>query len=178
MAHGLLMLKSIAFSLPSIMHGVDRTSINVTPVSLEQHMSDLTKKQFFLWARAAKTPRIPLPLTAIVACLLLSIISLLTGCGGGGGGEGAPSITTTSTPTGTTATLSWDPVQDPTITEYRLHYGSQPQNYPLLASSASPTVTVTNLDNTRYYFAVTAYNGAESGLSNEVCYDFQANSPC
>lgn len=141
-------------------------------------MSALTKNQFVPRTRVTETARMPLCLTAIATGLLLSIMPLLTGCGGGGGSEGAPSITTTSTPTGSTATLSWNPVNDATLTEYHLHYGTQTQNYPLLASSASPTVTVTNLDNTRYYFAVTAYNGAESGFSNEVCYDFQSNSPC
>ena len=140
-------------------------------------MNDLTKQQCFSpRARTTETARIPL-CAAIATGLLLLVMPLLTGCGGGGG-EGAPSITTTSTPAGVTATLSWNPVNDPTITEYRLHYGNQSQNYPQFASSDSPTVTVANLDNTRYYFAVTAFNGAESGFSNEVCYDFQASSSC
>ena len=142
---------------------------------MEQHMSDLTKNQFFPRIGVTKTARMPLCLTAIVTGLLLSIMPLLTGCGGGGGSEGAPSITTTSAPTGSTASLAWNPVPDPSVSGYFVHYGRQSPGqqgsctYESSVNVSSPSATVTNLDpNTVYYFTVSAYNGLESACSNEV----------
>ena len=135
---------------------------------MEQHMSDWTKKQFFPRTRATETACIPLRLTAIVAGLLLMVMPFLTGCGGGGGGSAAP--------VGATASLAWDPVPDPSVSAYFVHYGrqspGQPGNcsYESSVSVAGPSsATVTNLDpNTLYYFTVSAYNGLESACSNEV----------
>ena len=142
---------------------------------MEQHMSALTKNQFVPRIGVTKTARMPLCLTAIVTGLLLSIMPLLTGCGGGGGSEGAPSITTTAAPTGSTASLAWNPVQDPSVSGYFVHYGRQSPGqqgsctYESSVQVDSPSATVTSLDpNTRYYFTVSAYNGLESACSNEV----------
>ena len=166
----------VLFFLPSITHEVDRAYINIIiATSLEQHMRDLTRKQSFPQTRVIETARMPLCLTAIVTGLLLSIMPLLTGCGGGGGSEGAPSITTTAAPTGSTASLAWNPVQDPSVSGYFVHYGRQSPGqqgsctYESSVNVASPSATVTNLDpNTVYYFTVSAYNGLESLCSNEV----------
>ena len=104
----------------------------------------------------------------------------LSGCGGGE--NGAPSVSSSATSTGATANLQWNPVQpgpgDPPIFGYYVHYGKssagQPGNCPNgdALFSSSPTVTITNLEHgTRYYFAVTAYNGQESPCSSEVSAD-------
>ena len=140
---------------------------------MEQHMSDLTKKQFFLRTGVTKTARIPRRLTAIVTGLLLTMMPFLTGCGGGGGGEtgSVPS----AAPVGATASLAWSPVQDPSVSAYFVHYGRQSPGQPgscTYESSMyvdSSSATVTNLDpDTLYYFTVSAYNGQESACSNEV----------
>jgi hypothetical protein len=150
-------------------------------------MSDLTKQQgFLLRTRATKTAHMPLYLTAIVTGLLLSVIPLLTGCGGGGEPGSNPSVTVTpgsgggsTTPVGATASLSWNPVQDPSVSPpvsaYFVHYGrhspGQPGScaYESSVHTASSSAMVTDLDpDTVYYFAVSAYNGLESACSNEV----------
>jgi len=148
-------------------------------------MSDLTKKQFFPRTGVTETACIPLRLTTIVAGLLLMVMPfLLTGCGGGGGTGSDPSVTVTpgsggggsAAPVGATASLAWDPVPDPSVSAYFVHYGrqspGQPGNcsYESSVSVAGPSsATVTNLDpNTLYYFTVSAYNGLESACSNEV----------
>ena len=141
-------------------------------------MSDLTKQQFFLpRTRVTETARIPLRLTPIVAGLLLTMMSFLTGCGGGGGGEtgSQPTVTVAPASAGATASLAWSPVPDPSVSSYFVHYGRQSPNqsgsctYESSTSVASPSATLTNLDpNTLYYFTVSAYNGLESPCSNEV----------
>ncbi len=146
-------------------------------------MGGLTTNQFAKKIGSNNTTRIPLPLTAIIAGLLFSIMSLLTGCGAGGETGGDPSITVTpgsggggsTPPVGATASLAWNPVSDPSITGYFVHYGQQSPNqsgscaYESSISVDSPSATITNLDpNTRYYFTVSAYNGLESACSNEV----------
>ena len=132
-------------------------------------MSDLTKKQFFPRTGVTETACIPLRLTTIVAGLLLTVMPfLLTGCGGGGGGSAAP--------VGATASLAWDPVPDPSVSAYFVHYGRYSPGQlgdcsyeSFMSVTAQSSATVTNLDpNTRYYFTVSAYNGLESACSNEV----------
>ena len=145
-------------------------------------MSALTKKQFFLRTRVTETVCIPLRLTEIVAGLVLMIMPVLTGCGGGETGN-EPIVTVNpasggggaTAPLGATASLTWSPVQDPSVYGYFVHYGRQSPGQPGSCSYessmyvASPSATVTNLDpDTRYHFAVSAYNGLESACSNEV----------
>jgi hypothetical protein len=131
-------------------------------------MSDLTEQQRFLpRTRVTNSTRMPLRLTAIITGLILSVMSLLTGCGGGesGGESGA----------GATASLEWNPVPDSSVSAYFVHYGRQSPSqagscdYESSVSVDAPSATVTNLDpDTRYYFVVSAYNGLESACSEEV----------
>lgn len=138
-------------------------------------MRDLTRKQFFPQTGVTETARMPLRLTAIVAGLLLTMMSLLTGCGGGGETGSDPIVTVTPGSAGATASLAWNPVQDPSVSGYFVHYGRQSPGqqgsctYESSVQVDSPSATVTSLDpNTRYYFTVSAYNGLESACSNEV----------
>jgi fibronectin type III domain protein len=138
---------------------------------MEQHMSDLTKQQFFPRTGVTETACISLRLIAIVAGLLLTMMPLLTGCGGGGETGSEPS----AAPVGVTASLAWSPVQDPSIIAYFVHYGRQSPGQPGSCAYehsmhvTSPSATVINLDpNTLYYFTVSAYNGLESACSHEV----------
>lgn len=134
-------------------------------------MSDVTKQLRFLpQTGVTKTTRMPLRLPTIVTGILLSIMPLLTGCGGGeGGGE------VSAAPVGATASLAWNPVQDPSVDGYFVYYGRQSSgqsgscSYERSLFVEAPSVTVTNLEpDTRYYFSVSAYNGLESTCSNEV----------
>jgi len=130
-----------------------------------------TQQNCLRWTRVTETARKPLHLTAIVTGLLLFIMPLFTGCGTG--------ETTGNQPTGSSASasasLSWDPVTDPSVSAYFVHYGRQSPGqvgsciYENSVSVDSSSATVTNLDpNTLYYFTVSAYNGLESACSNEV----------
>ena len=119
----------------------------------------------------------PRRLTAIVAGLLLTTMSFLTGCGSGGETGSDPTVKVTPGSAGATATasLEWNPVPDSTVSLYLVHYGQQSPNQPGSCvyehsiSVDSPSATITNLDpNSTYYFAVSAYNGRESACSNEV----------
>lgn len=139
-------------------------------------MTVLTKKQSLPRNRVTEITCIPLRLTAIIACLLLAMISVLTGCGDGGGGWNDGSAPAQAAVTGVTASLAWDPVHpDPSVYGYFVHYGRQSPgqsgscSYESSMYVTSPEATVTNLDpNTRYYFTVSAYNGRESACSSEV----------
>jgi hypothetical protein len=136
-------------------------------------MRALTKKHFFPWTSVTETAYIPLRLVAIGAGLLLTMMPLLIGCGGDSGvGEGQAS---TPAATGITISLAWDPVPDPSVHSYFVHYGQQSPGQPgscAYESSMrviSPSATVTNLEpNTLYYFTVSAHNGLESTCSKEV----------
>jgi Fibronectin type III domain len=74
-------------------------------------------------------------------------------------------------PSATTATLTWNPVTDPTLDGYTVYVGTASGLY-------TRTITVGNLTSytidslttgTTYFFAITAYNSAgESSSSNEV----------
>ncbi|MDP1948751.1 MAG: fibronectin type III domain-containing protein [Nitrospirota bacterium] len=124
-----------------------------------------------------------LRLTTLFAGLLLSMASLLTGCGGGGETGGDPSVTVTPGNTGggsipaagATASLAWSPVPDPSVMAYFVHYGRQSPGQPGSCAYeqsqyvGSPSATITGLEpNTLYYFTVSAYNGLESACSSEV----------
>lgn len=102
---------------------------------------------------------------SIVCCL---VFLSLAGCGADGEQGPAPLA-------GPTVNLIWDPVNDPNLKGYSIHYGKQSPNQPgscaysHLTTVSSPEGTVTNLDpGSTYYFAVSAYNGAQSACSNEV----------
>lgn len=118
---------------------------------------------------------------SLTCSVVLGILFLsLSGCGAGG--EGEPTISTTSTASGATATLAWNPVQpqagEPSILGYYIHYGRQSAGQPGSCSYEdsifvmTSTGTVTGLETgSRYYFAVSAYNGVEGACSNEVLTD-------
>jgi hypothetical protein len=134
-------------------------------------MRNLTKKLFFPRTRSTEVPRIPLRLTSIGVGLLLLIAPLLTGCGGGEESGGVPAAASL----GITASLSWNPAQDPSVYAYFVHYGRQSPGrsgscaYESSLYVDSPSATVTNLDpDTRYYFTVSAYNDLESSCSSEI----------
>ena len=139
-------------------------------------MNDLTKKQCFIpRTRVTETTHMPLRLTAIVTGLLFSIMPLLTGCGGGETGSQPNVMVTPGSGASATASLAWNPVPDPSVSAYFVHYGRQSPNqsgsctYESSMSVDSPSATVSNLEpNTLYYFTVSAYNGLESACSNEV----------
>jgi hypothetical protein len=146
---------------------VDLLKLDNTTSNLEPHMNTLTKKPLF--SRTKKLSCVPLRLTAVVASFFL-VMPLLTGCGEGENG-GNPAVAVT----GSTASLEWSPVADPSVSSYFVHYGrqspSQPGScaYESSVSVDSSSATLTNLDpNTLYYFTVSAYNGLESPCSNEV----------
>lgn len=109
----------------------------------------------------------------IVHCLLFACILVLSGCGGGG--EQTPAVSSSTGQAGAVATLAWNPIPDPSIYGYYIHYGRNSSGLPGSCSYedqqfvSSPNATITNLDpDTRYYFAVSAYNGLESACSEEV----------
>jgi hypothetical protein len=71
--------------------------------------------------------------------------------------------------------LVWNPVQDPSVVAYFVHYGKQGSgqhgscNYQFSTFVGAPSATIPNLEHdTTYYFAVSAYNGVEGACSNEV----------
>lgn len=69
------------------------------------------------------------------------------------------------------ATLYWDPVTQPPVDGYRIHYGTQSGLYTVHISTGNVTSwTVANLQPDTYYFSVTAVKAGygESGYSNEV----------
>ena len=138
---------------------------------MEQPLATLIKQQFSGRVRVTKTAHIPLRLTAIVVGLLLTMMPLLTGCAS----QEQTGSGSSATPVGATASLEWDPVQDPSVTGYFVHYGRQSPGQPASCTYESsvyvdsPSARVENLDpNTLYYFTVSAYNGLESPCSEEV----------
>jgi hypothetical protein len=73
------------------------------------------------------------------------------------------------------AKLSWEPVNDPSVVSYMVHYGKQSSgtsgscNYENSVEVAEASATIGGLEfNTLYYFAVSAYNGLQSACSEEV----------
>ncbi len=99
---------------------------------------------------------------------LTLIVLSLTGCGAGGE-QGIP------TRAEATVNLIWDPVNDPSIVGYYIHYGKQSPNqsgscaYDRAIFVPSHQGIVTDLDlGSAYFFAVSAYNGVRGDCSNEV----------
>ena len=112
-------------------------------------------------------------------------------------GDEDPIIMMTSTPTGVTARLTWDPPSGIDVAGYAIHYGKHTSQEPLSEESGSeeagaeevtseePTAcsrgeshaadglsaTITDLEpNTKYFFAIRAFNQneSESLCSNEI----------
>ena len=77
--------------------------------------------------------------------------------------------------------LTWDPNPESDLGGYRVYYGPTSRGYTNFQQfGKANTNTVTGLlDNTPYYFAVTAFNtnGLESDYSNEVLIVTQGNRP-
>src|SRR5262245_10164021 len=71
--------------------------------------------------------RTPLCLITIVTGLLM-LMSLLTGCGSGGETGSDPSASTA--PVAATVSLEWQPVEDPSVIGYFVHYGRQSPGQP------------------------------------------------
>jgi hypothetical protein len=68
-------------------------------------------------------------------------------------------------------TLAWNANPEPTLTGYKVYYGTSSRSYGVFISAGNVTsYRVTGLSSGTYYFAVTAYDasGNESGLSNEI----------
>ncbi len=90
--------------------------------------------------------------------------------------EEDPMITMTPTETGVTARLTWDHSPDTDVAGYHVYYGKQPSGEPGSCSPyeeshsvEAPPATITGLEpNTPYFFAISAYNEAESPCSIEI----------
>jgi len=78
-----------------------------------------------------------------------------------------------------TARFAWSPSED-SVAGYRIHYGVVSRTYNQVFDAGNATnATVSNLTPaTRYYFALTAYNGfgVESDYSTELTYFVPTNS--
>lgn len=76
--------------------------------------------------------------------------------------------------------LAWNANPEPDITNYQLHYGTQPGVYPnSLSAGTSTTATVTGLvEGTTYYFEVSAWNQSnlQSAQSATVIYQIPISS--
>src|SRR5262249_45421474 len=140
------------------------------PSTMFHVLSHITQRSF-RHVRITNTPYVFIRLTNFVVGLLLAIIPLLTGCAS----EDQTGSGSTAAPVAATVSLEWQPVADPSVIAYFVHYGRQSPGQPgscIYESSMyidSPSATVPNLDpHTTYYFAVSAYNGLESPCSEEV----------
>jgi hypothetical protein len=125
-------------------------------------------------------------LAAMRLSLGVILMVLVVGCGGGTdsggldigtspGGGGSSSGGGGSASPSSSVSLAWNPVPDPSVYAYFVHYGKRPTgkagkcHYALSTFVGHPSATITGLDpNTQYFFAVSAYNGHESACSNEV----------
>ncbi|MBH0194926.1 MAG: fibronectin type III domain-containing protein [Nitrospira sp.] len=135
----------------------------------------------FLRMNTSATTNFQKSIIGLACSVTLSILFLsLSGCGSGDAGE--PTISTASTASGATASLAWDPVQpqagEPSILGYYIHYGRQSAGQRGSCSYEDSVFVMTSAGTirrleagTRYYFAVSAYNGVEGTCSNEVFID-------
>lgn len=101
-------------------------------------------------------------------------LASLMGCGSG---DDVPAISPTAALAGARVSLAWEPVQDPTVRTYTLHFGRESSgqagscHYEDSVRVFSASATVTGLEpNTRYYFAVSSSSdtGLTSPCSDEV----------
>ena len=115
-------------------------------------------------------------LATVCVSLALCVISLLLhGCGGDDQTPQSDSAPAFVSPI--TLSLAWNPVPDPSVTGYVIHYGTNSPNSPgscnyeqaVSVTSPSPEAVLVNLHpETRYYISVSSFNGAESACSAEV----------
>lgn len=120
------------------------------------------------------TTRQSAALRMIVLSLLLLTTAMVNSCGSGGDGGDLSSSATGGDASGpASASLAWDPVGG--VFGYFIHYGTQSPDSPGSCAyaestfSSTPTATVKGLAaNTTYYFAVSSFNGLESGCSAEL----------
>ncbi len=126
---------------------------------------------------------------------ITSNLSSLTDASTNSDGEEDPMITMTSTPTGVTAHVTWVPPPGMNVAGYNIYYRRQLSAEPNSEESSSeepaseasgseepsscssgesqavkaPAATITGLQpNTRYAFAIRAFNESESLCSNEI----------
>jgi fibronectin type 3 domain-containing protein len=89
------------------------------------------------------------------------------------------SVTTPTPPPSNSASLTWDAVTAPTLSGYRVYFGTAPGTYLQSPGQGFSVGNVTDYtmiglaSGSRYYFAVTAFDtlGVESPYSNEVFKD-------
>lgn len=111
-----------------------------------------------------------------IHALLLSLMPVALSACGQGNGNNMGAVPDTGSPVSSlSVTLAWDPVPDPTVTGYVIHYGRSSPNhrgscrYEASLFVSQPKGTVNNLrPETRYYFSVSSYNGVEGPCSEEV----------
>lgn len=114
-------------------------------------------------------------LSHAIPALLLSLMPVaLSACEKGGGNVGTGPDVGGTVPV-LSVTLTWDPAPDPAVTGYVIHYGRSSPNqrgscrYEASLFVPQPKGTVGNLrPETRYYFAVSSYKGAEGPCSEEI----------
>lgn len=83
---------------------------------------------------------------------------------------------------GPAVALAWDASTDPTVTGYKVYYGTASRNYTnIVAAGSATSATISNLaSGMTYYFAATTYtvDGLESDYSVEAAYTVpQLNAP-
>jgi hypothetical protein len=100
---------------------------------------------------------------------------ILAGCGGEDGQFSLDPDGFNPVLAGVTVSLAWDPPADPSVTGYYVYYGTNSSgewgscNYEHALFVSSNEATVVNLaPETRYYFAVSSFNGLQSACSSEV----------
>jgi hypothetical protein len=72
------------------------------------------------------------------------------------------------------ASFGWDPSPDPSVSGYRIYYGTTPGTYSssILAGNATTAIVPGLAAGVTYYFVITAYdvNGVESAYSDEISF--------
>jgi len=126
-------------------------------------------------AMITRLPTSGFPLHTVQVLLLSFMPATLSACGQGSGNNIAAVPNTGGPVSSLSVTLAWDPVPDPAVTGYVIHYGRSSPNqrgscrYEASLFVTQPKGTVNNLrPETRYYFSVSSYNGVEGPCSEEV----------
>lgn len=78
-------------------------------------------------------------------------------------------------------TLAWDPVSSPSVSGYKIYYGTSSRSYSSVSDvGLATTYTIGNLaEGTLFFFAATSYesSGKESDFSEEISFYIPANRP-